>query len=222
MTPRFEGDASGWDRLEHLDAVARRFLIKWGHAVALQAERVLDRSRNFGDREVDAWQFCTAARQLGRAVDMIIELPETPPQLHDVIDRFRRNHPNLKLARDVIDHFDDYATGVGDLAHPNIRRGRRTGSQDAARRFEPRFVVDELSSYIEIDGSRIDIRTVSDAVATLVAHVLTELGFPIRTEGDDPPQHRLQRPAGLCDVLVLHQPPRRDPAALQRLRGVLC
>ena len=61
-----DDDFYRWNRLENLESVGRRFLVKWSRAVELQAERVLDPSRPFDDREVDAWQFCTAARQVSQ------------------------------------------------------------------------------------------------------------------------------------------------------------
>lgn len=53
----------------------------------------------------------------------------------DALDRFTSAVPDAKNARDVLDHFDDYASGVGNLAHPGAHRRSRTPSSVAATKF---------------------------------------------------------------------------------------
>jgi hypothetical protein len=45
--------------------------------------------------------------------------------------------PDVKNARDVLDHFDAYAQGIGDLSHPGVKRSKRVRSEAAAREFDP-------------------------------------------------------------------------------------
>lgn len=196
-----DDDFYRWNRLENLESVGRRFLVKWSRAVELQAERVLDPSRPFDDREVDAWQFCTAARQVSRAAEMLARLDGAPDGLRAAVTRFVGASPHLKTARDVIDHFDDYAHGIGNLAHPNVRRVNRNRSEAAVRRFEPRFSTDGGSAYIEIDGSTIDVALAAEAVNTLISDVLTEAGLKLRSETGELPE--LDETDPLFHVMVL-------------------
>ncbi|MFZ3555269.1 hypothetical protein [Streptomyces sp. BH055] len=115
-------------------------LYKWHRAVGQQAERCLDLNRPNSSRQVDGYLFTQALRQALRAGEMVANsLPEGSARelARSAVDQFNRDCSTAKDVRDILDHFDDYARGIGNLAHPGIRLKDRQPTEEAAIMFEP-------------------------------------------------------------------------------------
>lgn len=120
-----------------LPAIGFGYLYQWHRAVVRQAERVLDPNTRTIDAQTDGYLFVLALRQVMRAAQMIRDELDGDhrERVARAVARFRAAVPDAKNARDVLDHFDDYARGIGDLAHPGVKRGERQPSVEAASKF---------------------------------------------------------------------------------------
>ncbi|MFG2049557.1 hypothetical protein ACGFIW_19250 [Micromonospora sp. NPDC048935] len=65
--------------------------------------------------------------------------------------------PNVVDARDMLDHFDDYATGRGRLQQRAARHG-----QDAPRTYSFAVAVDGPDVVIAVGSYRLDVRPIRD------------------------------------------------------------
>jgi hypothetical protein len=149
-------------------------------AVSQQAERVLDASREAALRQIDGYLFVLALRQVLRAAHMVLngleaeQKPEQAETARAAIETFDATVPHAKNARDVLDHFDDYARGVGNLSHPGVRRDRRTASEEAARSFNVSYQAGGDGHYIlHLGELLIDIAEAQRAVDCLLADLHT-------------------------------------------------
>lgn len=91
-------------------------------------------------RRIDGYLFTQALRQTIRAAQLIAQdlTDKSSPNAEaarEAIERFEARVPDAKNARDVLNHFDDYARGIGNLSHPGIGRLRRVATDDAAREY---------------------------------------------------------------------------------------
>lgn len=86
----------------------------WFRATENQATRVL--AEGATTQDTDAALFALALRNLLRAVDLVIAtVPASAETLRRAKDRFDKAAPGVIDARDVIDHFDEYEIGSGNL-----------------------------------------------------------------------------------------------------------
>lgn len=101
------------------EAVAH--LHQWQHAVNLQCLRLLNEGTGMPEgptsREVDAYLFAIALRNLLRAVDLVRSLVPGKEQsnVDSAIAAFNHAIPNAVNVRHVLEHFDAYAVGKGNL-----------------------------------------------------------------------------------------------------------
>jgi hypothetical protein len=101
------------------EAVA--YLGVWCHAVEVQAIRIFAEGNGMPDgpmtRQTDSYLFAIALRNLLRAAALLRNA--APKSAWSSIDRalneFERKVPHAVDLRDVLDHFDDYARGKGEL-----------------------------------------------------------------------------------------------------------
>lgn len=107
-----------------------------GHSSAWAAHRKvaldLHRMINEGDQDralIDAPHTITALRHALRGVEMTrrhLKVDAAKELLGETLAEFDRAVPGGKQARDVIEHFDEYAMGVGNLQQPRVRSPRVT------------------------------------------------------------------------------------------------
>lgn len=170
-----------WDRLDNLPAIAMKHLQQWQTAVVQQADRALDSERPDSVREVDAFLLAQALRQVIRAAEMLADtLSDTSQQTgaRAAIATFDTDVPAAKAIRDILDHFDDYARGVGNLAHPGVRRAHRVPSEAAAMMFEPECELLPTGDLRLHCGNKIlDIAVARDASERLVASLNEVVGL---------------------------------------------
>jgi hypothetical protein len=176
---------SGWRRLDNLPSVGMNYLYVWYRAMSMQAARVLDAERLHVDRQIDGYQFVHAMRQVLRAAYMIRDALDGDQRqaAEQAITKFEANVPDAKDARDVLDHFDAYAGGIGNLSHPGTRQRQRQPTESAARQFDVFYEIPDVGQYILHFGPMtIDVTTSRDACTTLVDEILDVMGL---AAGDD-------------------------------------
>ncbi|MEU4806600.1 hypothetical protein [Actinosynnema sp. NPDC023587] len=162
-------------------------LVTWYRAVTMQAERVLDTNRDHVDRQIDGYQFVHVLRQALRAACMLRDHLTGPAQAvaQAAVSRFEVAAPDAKNARDVLDHFDDYARGTGNLSHPGVPAKRRQPTEQAARQFNVFYELGANGRYILHLGSlSIDVVGAQQACSDLVDGLLEAVGLPIADDDE--------------------------------------
>ncbi|MFE0087700.1 hypothetical protein [Streptomyces sp. NPDC058991] len=119
--------------------------------VALDVHRIL----NGGDPDravMDAPYTVMALRHVLRGVEMTrthLKTEEARKLLSQALADFDKAVPGGKKARDVIEHFDEYAMGIGNLQQPAVRYAKdRTPDDELSEMFNHRLEWDQL------DGER--------------------------------------------------------------------
>ncbi|HXX90922.1 MAG TPA: hypothetical protein VEI83_11955 [Acidimicrobiales bacterium] len=121
---------------------AAGYIITWRHATGLQALRLLSEDTGMPEgpysREVDCHLFAVSLRNVLRAVDLaervVVAYPEQAEKIRDARSVFSAEVPHAKDLRDVLEHFDHYASGGGRLRKkdappfPVMRWTERDGS----------------------------------------------------------------------------------------------
>ncbi|MFB7517240.1 hypothetical protein [Streptomyces sp. NPDC056144] len=109
--------------------------------VALDVHRIL--SEDDPDRAViDAPYTVMALRHVIRGVRMAHEHLKTEPAkelLREALGDFDKAVPGGKKARDVIEHFDEYAMGIGYLQQPGGSRRDNTPDDDLSEQYNHRL-----------------------------------------------------------------------------------
>ena len=122
----FNSSTGAWLPTHNLHAAAMSEANAWRGAVDLCASRI----RSSGaDQQLDARLFLLALRQFMKAAQMASEAVQgsgDEQPLATARDQFNRTLPGAKAACDVIEHFREYARGIGDLQ----QRGPRSSRQD--------------------------------------------------------------------------------------------
>ena len=96
-------------------------LLIWQHAASLQAMRVLVDGTGFPDgpigKQADCYMFVIAVRNALRGVDLVRKVSDkvTHSQIDLAKNTFNKQVPRLIDLRNVLDHFDMYAVGKGEL-----------------------------------------------------------------------------------------------------------
>lgn len=130
------GMDSHWRITEHVASVAAAFANLWATAVAAQARRI-EHPENLFERVPDTFLQVDAIHNMLRAAEMARDSLE-PGYARDsvtgVIDDFLAaivvghspalsDRQALKLARNVLEHFDAYYSGTGERQRPAVRSG---------------------------------------------------------------------------------------------------
>jgi hypothetical protein len=138
-------------------------VVIFGRAVSLQVERVTSRRpRPGGIAEVfaDAYLLAFALRDLLRAAELVHKLAGGTA-VEQAIGKFLDAVPDVKQARDVLEHFDEYLVGKG---------------RDPAARgdFQP-SITDRTGDGVslEIGPYRIDVTRASEAASKLTVALLS-------------------------------------------------
>jgi hypothetical protein len=87
----------------------------WVEAVILQRQRIVDPAATTVTHMADAALLALAVRNLRRSADLAIAVLHGArrARVRKAAAEFDRSLPQFKDLRDVLDHFDDYALGVG-------------------------------------------------------------------------------------------------------------
>jgi hypothetical protein len=142
-----------WKITEKAVNVAAQFADRWATAVAAQARRI-QHPENALERNPDTWIQVMALRQLLRAVEMAktatAEDDSRGQQIEQAIVEFldavvvqssdAGKASGFKLARDALEHFDEYYQGTGDVQQPSLKRRDRQPDEVLAQGY--RFDLD--------------------------------------------------------------------------------
>lgn len=128
-----DGDSSrddDWSPADHPEAIALSQTVWWDWAVQLTAERM--QTGHGRQQQIDARFFVFALAQLRAAARIGLAAnvypDEVARELQAALDRFDEAVPDIKNARDVLMHMDEYIRGVGNMQTPqaNTVDNRRT------------------------------------------------------------------------------------------------
>lgn len=136
-----------WLITEHTPNVAAQLADRWATAVAAQARRIQRPDRTL-ERVPDAWLQVMALRQLLRAARMAERAEQADGSRRGIataVNAFLEaivlqsttddREGALRLARDALEHSDDYYRGTGDEQRPRIRRRDRRPDEGLARQY---------------------------------------------------------------------------------------
>ena len=136
-----------WRITEHTANVAAQFADRWATAAAARARRIQQPENTLG-RVPDTRVHVSVLRQLLRAAQMAKQATEAETarrRIQDAIEAFldaivvetaiADGARAFKLARDALEHFDNYYQGIGDEQRPGTRRRDRSPREDLARQY---------------------------------------------------------------------------------------
>lgn len=186
-------------------AVVHSYLDQWLSAVELQRDRLLNDATG-GVWLADGAFFAFALRNLLRAVEVAQQVSGAD-DVADALAEFHHAVPAAKELRDVLEHFDRYWLGLGDLQHPSRpRRARRAEEasdpwKDHRRRHAPPgsfgFQVWRTNGSFVIAAGEltVDVVSASDSARTLAERVRETLGPATDRGGQKPNMFRSTSPA---------------------------
>jgi len=167
------------------------YVYVWAEATRRQRDRVLDLSETILAQppgtayddvrhhvESDLVLFAVALRNLLRAVEWA--QATYAPTLDKALEQFQAEVPHAVDLRDVLEHFDDYEQGIGQLQNPKNRQ-RRADKGRPAPNFEAygySFAHIEGTVRLEFGGEdapSLDVVTASAAAAKLAEVALNAL-----------------------------------------------
>lgn len=91
--------------------------------------------------------------------------------------------PHAKNARDVLDHFDAYAQGIGNLSHPGVKPSQRIPTEAAAREFDAFYEAGGPDHYaVHLGSLSVNVGSARAAADNLVDRILNVLGLTPSTE----------------------------------------
>lgn len=138
----------------------------WGRAAMNQAARLHD-----GASIWDALLLLVALRQVLRAAEMAqksqLKNRQARQILNSAVSRFKRDLPELVDARDIIEHFDAYAVGAGDLQLKEQESDPSLTAAQLAKRYEPRLEGPWNEPTIRVGERAIVVSKVEEAVTRL-------------------------------------------------------
>ncbi|MEU7613886.1 hypothetical protein [Micromonospora sp. NPDC049204] len=122
------------------------------------------------DRSADALLLMLSLRNLVRAADWGANTARGSAQeaaRRQAVAEFQQQLPNVVDARDVLEHFDDYATGRGRLQQRAVREGQDAPTYSFA------VAVDDHDVVIAVGPYRFDVRSIRDACRELTITILS-------------------------------------------------
>ncbi|MFC9261293.1 hypothetical protein ACFT25_15915 [Streptomyces hydrogenans] len=153
-----------------------------GHTSAWMAHRkvALDVHRMFNEGDpdravIDAPYTVMALRHVIRGVRMAhshLKTEAAKKLLNEALTDFHKVVPGGKKARDVIEHFDEYTMGIGNLQQPDVHRTRRQPDDELSEEFNHRLewkqVGDERRPFYKAGPFEVDLVAAEDAAFRLV------------------------------------------------------
>jgi hypothetical protein len=180
-----------WRLVDHGVDVALAHAWHWAVAARAQLRRVVEQPGT--DEQIpDAFLLIVAIRNVLRAADFAFRSFSTEQaraQLAEALGEFDVAVPGAKQTRDVLEHFDDYSQGRGDLQH--TRRATRVADETRARSYAVDFgYADAPVSFtrptLTVGPHVIELTTAAEAVSRLVheiwAAAKTDEGDPVSRE----------------------------------------
>ena len=130
-----------------------------------QARRLLD-----GSGYIDGLFLLIALRQMIRAAEMAqqsLRNRQAKQILSSALRRFRADLPELVNARDIIEHFDEYAVGEGKLQEAELAADPGLTRAELAKRYALRMECATSYPVVRVGERSIDVTKVLPAVQRL-------------------------------------------------------
>jgi hypothetical protein len=140
---------------------------QWLEAVDRQAHRVFT-APNSGAGQIEILLFVMALRNLLRGAERILGAQ------HHEVSAFLKRVPNAKVIRDMLEHFDDYLIGSGDLQKngEHTVRWNVSYSSDVLDSDDPEIG----ERVIHINGRSLDVGWAAEAVRPLAQAAIKAAG----------------------------------------------
>jgi hypothetical protein len=163
--------SADWKLTDNLHAAALSTGWLWNRAVDTQAERILS-GRDQIQQQVDVWLFIVAVRQVERAAVLAQRKAKSRMGvsiMDAALAEFRQLVPGVAMARDAIEHFDEYLAGVGDGQQPDIK-SRRSRIPDEELSLAWRTAFNQTpGAYVYLVGdNEVDVPTTRRATQALI------------------------------------------------------
>lgn len=147
----------------------------WTKAAMVPAERLLNGPSS---GLPDALLLLVALRNVHRAATMALRHmrnPEAKEHLTDAVAQFDAALPGLVQARDVVEHFDEYVLGDGNIQKRLRREAASNGNDlseaELAELYAPRLRGTGRHPLISIGPHTIDVTRAPDAASWLLARI---------------------------------------------------
>ena len=154
------------DRLPHLLDTARGHVYIWAEAVDATANRILANQDVTSVATGDAALLAVAVRNVLRAAELAAKVTTgaEAAKFAAAITNFRQILPDAENLRDVLNHFDRYEIGQGELQ----RDARRSGGTTEFYRIR----LNRDTFVLEVGPLSIDVRKAKEAAIELATTVL--------------------------------------------------
>lgn len=144
-------------------------LLAWSMAALTCTNRLLADDQTRVERSADALLLMLGLRNLARAAEWGANTAQGSRQeaaRRDAVAAFRSALPNVVDARDVLEHFDDYASGRGRIQ----QRAARNGEVPATYSFV--VLIEDQDVAIGVGSYRFGVASIQDACRRLVITLL--------------------------------------------------
>ncbi|MET8041208.1 hypothetical protein ABZU25_10085 [Micromonospora sp. NPDC005215] len=163
----------------------------WTKAAMVPAERLLNGPSS---GLPDALLLLVALRNVHRAATMALRHMRNPnarKHLADAVAQFDKALPGLVQARDVVEHFDEYVLGDGNIQR-RLRREAASNRNDLseaelAELYAPRLRGTGSHPLISIGPHTIDVTRAPDASTWLLSRIYSAADIEQRKPSDPPP-----------------------------------
>jgi hypothetical protein len=162
--------------VDHGSNIAMATAWQWANAARAQMRRVY--AANGGPHQVtDSHMLLVAVRNVRRAASMAVEQLATvaaQEQLRAALDDFDAAVPGSGDARNVLEHFDEYSLGIGQLQQPGVKKQMRVPNEQLAQQYRVSF------EYIDNDVERLCLHVGPVAIdINKAAHAASRLVYEI-------------------------------------------
>lgn len=161
-----------WTRFDHPMPVAFDYVIQWCTAVQMQADRVLSTLGGIA-RGSEAALLIVAlnnAERAARFASANASGEAATSAIDNALKQFDDAVPDVKAARNMIEHFDAYERGTGDSQQPGINRRTRKPDKAATDTFSVAYVGRD-PNLLEIGPHRINVTGARDGASELLERV---------------------------------------------------
>lgn len=144
-------------------------LLAWSMAALTCTDRLLATEQTRIERSADALLLMLGLRNLTRAAEWGTNAAQGSRQeaaRRQAVADFRSSLPNVVDARDVLEHFDDYASGRGRIQQRALRNGQAPATYSFV------VVVENQDVAIVVGSYRFSVTSIQDACRRLVISLL--------------------------------------------------
>jgi hypothetical protein len=159
---------------EHQRLEIASWTYQWLDAVDRQAERVAEAPDN-GSGQVEILLFVTALRNVVRGAEAVLGYD------HVAVKRFDQSVPNARAVRDMLEHFDAYVRGIGNMQN---QRKKAELPLNAWRVYYSSNEPVGGERRIDVDGLELDVTAAASAAWPLAQAALQAASITAVSDGD--------------------------------------